>query len=142
MTAYLLTIALAICASASYHIIARSAPENANPALLMASTYGVGLIVSLLLLVAFPLQKNWRESLSQLSYSPLLLGCAVVGIEMGFILAYRAGWDVHVAPLVSNLSVALLLTPIGLIFFKEHMKPVNMIGVVVCIIGLILINRK
>ncbi|AST56348.1 membrane protein [Thermoanaerobacterium thermosaccharolyticum] len=38
---------------------------------------------------------------------------------MGFLLAYRVGWDISLGAIVSDVSVTLLLIPIGVIFFKK-----------------------
>ena len=41
-----------------------------------------------------------------------------------------------------EIFAALLLIVVGTIFFKEKVSVVNMVGVVVCVVGLIMVNFK
>jgi multidrug transporter EmrE-like cation transporter len=76
------------------------------------------------------------------NWASVALGVAIVGLELGFLLAYRAGWNISVAGIVSASLVALVLIPVGLTFFKEKLTPLNLLGVVLCIAGLVLVNIK
>jgi multidrug transporter EmrE-like cation transporter len=71
-----------------------------------------------------------------------VLGIAIIGLELGFLLAYRAGWNISLAGLVSNVIVGLVLLPVGLLLFQEKLTPLNLAGVVVCIAGLVMINWR
>jgi multidrug transporter EmrE-like cation transporter len=77
-----------------------------------------------------------------LNWASFAVGLTVVGIEIGFLLMYRAGWNISVGALVVNIGATLMLIPIGLLFFKEQLTPLNVLGVVVCMIGLVMINVK
>jgi multidrug transporter EmrE-like cation transporter len=61
-------------------------------------------------------------------------------LELGFLLAYRAGWNISLAGLVSNTTVAMLLLPVGLVLFRERLSGINAVGVVVALLGLVLMN--
>jgi len=63
-------------------------------------------------------------------------------LEVGFLLAYRAGWNLSLASLASNATAALLLLPIGVLLFRDRPSAVNLMGVAVCLLGLVLINLK
>ena len=139
---YLFAIILAVLSNVFYHIFQKMTPEDVNPMLSLAVTYGLAMIVCLLLLPLFPLTNNLRDSLRQLNWASFALAFAILGLEMGFLLAYRAGWNISAAPLVSNVTMALILIPIGILFFKEKLSPVNSIGILICIVGLFLINWK
>jgi multidrug transporter EmrE-like cation transporter len=67
---------------------------------------------------------------------------AIVGLEVGFMLAYRAGWNITLAGLVSSTTVSLLLIPVGLLFFRESLTAVNALGIALCLAGLVLVNYK
>lgn len=69
-------------------------------------------------------------------------GVYLVGLEVGFILVYRAGWDISVAVIVVNVGVAVLLFPLGLLLFHEKLSPVNLIGILISIAGLVMVNVK
>jgi uncharacterized membrane protein len=68
------------------------------------------------------------------------LGLAIVGLETGFIYLYRAGWKVSIGPLVANSLVALGMIVIGLLFYKESLSLKQIIGIVLCMGGLVLVN--
>ena len=67
---------------------------------------------------------------------------SVVGIELAWILAVRAGGQISLTGLIANISVAMLAIPIGVYFFKEKLSTPNLIGAALCLIGLVLVSRK
>lgn len=69
-------------------------------------------------------------------------GVAIVGIELGFVVAYRAGWRISVASLIANVATALLLVGIGLLFFREHLSGSSAVGIALCIAGLGLVMYR
>jgi uncharacterized membrane protein len=71
-----------------------------------------------------------------------VLGFAVVGIETGYLLAFRAGWKLNSTGVFSNAAAAILLFPIGILILKERMTTVNIVGLIIAIIGLYLIVRR
>ena len=70
----------------------------------------------------------------------MALAFTLVGLEVGFLLAYRAGWTISLAGLFSNATVSVLLLPVGLMLFKDRLSGVNALGVLVAIVGLVLMN--
>lgn len=134
---------LVIGSSLFYHISQKSISGHSNPVISMLMTYMTALIATGLLLFVFPMEKNsFLVELKTLNWASYVLGIAIVGLEMGFLLVYRSGWAVSVAGVFSNVIVALLLIPIGLYFFKDKIDVSTVSGVVLCLIGLYLINRK
>jgi len=72
----------------------------------------------------------------------VVLAIAIVGIEAGYLWAYREGWNISVGALTSYVTVAMILLPIGLLFFKEKISPINLLGIGVCILGLFLLHQE
>lgn len=137
---FIFSIGLTIIANVLYHIIQKSTPAEIHPMLSLAVTYLVAMLVCLLFVPLFPLDSGWLGSLRRLNWSCLALGVAIVGLELGFLLAYRAGWKISTGGLVSNVTVSMLLLPIGLMLFRERLSPTNILGVATCILGLVLVN--
>ena len=81
-------------------------------------------------------------SLRQVNWASFALALAIVGLEIGFLLAYRAGWNIALTAAVSNVAVTLLLIPVGLLLFKEKVSLVNIFGVILCVAGLVLVNQR
>jgi hypothetical protein len=103
--------------------------------------YVTALIVSLLILPFYPgysLRSSWKH----LNWGSVAVGVAIVGIELGFVVAYRAGWRISVASLIANVATALLLVVIGLTLFREHLGARGAFGIVLCIAGLGLIMYR
>jgi uncharacterized membrane protein len=133
---------LAVFSTLLYHITQKLTPGNANPALALIVTYITSLVLCVLLLIFTPPQNGFKAALSQLNWASFGLAFAIVGLEVGFLLAYRAGWNISLVALVVNVSGTLLLIPIGLAFFKEKLSPLNLLGILVCILGLVMVNWK
>jgi multidrug transporter EmrE-like cation transporter len=142
MALFYLSIGLAIFSTLLYHITQKLTPANANPALALIVTYTVSLVLCVLLLPLFPLAKDVRAALGQLNWASYGLAFALVGLEVSFLLAYRSGWNISIAAIFVNVAGTLLLVPIGLLFFKKQLSLVNLLGVLVCILGLVMINWK
>lgn len=142
MFLFYFSMALVIIASTVYHIIQKLTPTNANPAITLFVTYASSAVLCLFLLPLYPLKDGLGAALKQLNWTSVALAVGVVGLELGFLLAYRAGWNISLAALIANIAAALLLIVVGTIFFKEKVSVVNIVGVVVCVVGLIMVNFK
>jgi uncharacterized membrane protein len=143
MLLYYISISLAIISNLFYYIIQKSTPGNVNPLLSLAVTYFTAMITCLLI---FPFYPNYGltlgESIRKLNWTSVALGVSIVGLETGFLLAFRSGWNLGTAGIFANVVVAILLIPVGLVFFKENLRPVNVAGIALCIVGLILMTKK
>lgn len=136
------SIVMVVGSNILYHILQKVTPTTANPMLALAVTYGVSTLTCLVMLPFFPLKEPLAQSLRHINWTSLGLGVVIVFLELGFLLAYRAGWNISLASLVANTTVALILLPIGVAFFKEKLSLTNLLGIAVAVIGLIMINKK
>jgi multidrug transporter EmrE-like cation transporter len=64
------------------------------------------------------------------------------GLDLGFLLLYRAGFDISLGQLITQSASALILLGVGVAFFQERLAPVNFGGIALCIVGLWLINSR
>lgn len=141
---YYLTIMLTIISSMLYHIFLKVTPATVNPMISLAATYLTASIVTLLIYPWYPVDKaipifdNFRE-LNWVSYA---LGIAIVGLEVGTLVAYRVGWNISLFNIVASTTVSVLLIPVGLMIFKESLSISSILGLVLCLLGLVLINYK
>jgi hypothetical protein len=136
------SIILVVVASIAYHLAQKYTAPNANPVLVLLLTYAVAFVGSLGLFFIFPLKESFKIEAQRVGIPNIALGVAIIGIEIGWVLAYRAGWNINVGSLIANLLVAILLLPMGWLLFKEHLTPINALGVLLCIIGLMMVNAK
>jgi len=142
MSLFYFSIILAICSSALYHFVAKSTPSNANFAVSLLVTYAVAFVVTLLGFIFFPATNGITAELKQLNWSSIGLAVAIVGIEYGFLLTYRAGWNLGIAAVLVNVVASLILLPAAIFFFKDKISWVNIAGIAVCFIGLVMLNWK
>ncbi len=142
MFLFYFSIGLAILASVFYNVVQKLTSTTVHPLIGLAATYTTALLCSLLLLPLFPLKNTLAASLKQLNWASFALGVVIIGLEVGYLLAYRAGWQISLAAVFSNVATGLILLPIGFLLFKEKLTATNAIGILVCIVGLYLINRK
>ena len=142
MFLFYFSIILAICSSALYHFVAKSTPANVNFTVSLLITYGVAFIVTLFTFVFFPVQDGMTVELKKLNWASIGLAIAVVGIEFGFLLVYRSGWNLGIAAVLTNVIASLILVPVAIFVFKDKISWVNIAGILVCLAGLVMLNWK
>jgi len=138
---YVFSIVLIIASNVLYNICQKSTPQDINPFSALLTTYLTAAILTLIAAQFYKSDKGFIQSFSKLNWTSITLAVSIVGLELGYILAYRAGWNISLGSLVANIILALILIPIGILFFKEGFEPHKILGVVFCIIGLIIINK-
>ena len=142
MFLFYFSITLAICSSALYHFTAKSTPSNVNFTVSLLVTYTVAFAVVLLTFIFFPIKNGLSFELKQLNWASIGLAIAIVGIEFGFLLTYRAGWNLGIAAVLVNVVASLILVPVAIFIFKDKISWVNILGILVCLAGLVMLNWK
>jgi multidrug transporter EmrE-like cation transporter len=142
MLLFYFSITLTICSSALYHFIAKSTPSNVNFTVSLLVTYSVSFIITLFTFFFFPAANGILTEFKQLNWASIGLAFAVVGIEFGFLLTYRAGWNLGIAAVLTNVVASLILLPVAIFLFKDKISWVNVIGIFVCLAGLVMLNWK
>ncbi len=142
MFLFYFSITLAIASSALYHFVAKSTPSNVNFTVSLLVTYAVAFVVTLLGFFFFPTTNGIKAELVKLNWASIGLAIAIVGIEYGFLLTYRAGWNLGIAAVLVNVVASLILLPVAIFLFKDKISWINILGIVVCFVGLIMLNWK
>lgn len=135
-------LSLAIACTVAYHLVLKLTPEGANPLLSLLATYLAVSAIFALILVAAPGEFGWRGELRQLNWTAVALAVAIVGLDLGFLLLYRSGYAVSMGALVTQSAAALILLVIGVAAFRERLSAANLAGLVLCLAGLWLVNRR
>jgi multidrug transporter EmrE-like cation transporter len=141
---YYLTVGLTIISSILYHVFLKITPASVNPIISLSVTYLTASAVTLLIYPFYPSEKivSLLGSIRELNWASYALGFAIVGLEIGTLLAYRAGWNISLFNIVASTTVAILLIPVGIMAFKESLANTTVAGLIFCLLGLILINYK
>lgn len=142
MISYIWPIGLVILSNVFYQICAKSVPSGMNPFASLTVTYVVGAIASFVLFFALGKNHNIAEEYGKLNWAPFILGIVIVGLEVGYIFAYKAGWQVSTAQIVQSALLAVILIFVGKALYKEAITWNKIAGIIVCLAGLGLINLK
>ena len=139
---FYLPIIIVVCSSVIYHVCAKSTSPKINAFASLAVTYLIGAVVSAALYYLTSPTKRLAEELSRVNWATLVLGLAIVGLEAGNIFMYKVGWDISLGPLVTSSTLAVTLLAVGVLFYREELSLTKVVGIVLCVAGLILVNKK
>jgi drug/metabolite transporter (DMT)-like permease len=138
----MLWLSLAIASTVAYHVVLKLTPAGANPLLSLMVTYGAVTVLFGAVLALSPGEFGWRDEVRHVNWTALALAVAIIGLDLGFILLYRSGFAVSLGALITQTAAAMLLVGIGVLVFRERLSLANGIGVVLCLAGLWLVNRR
>lgn len=139
---YIWPLALVVLSNVFYVICTKSVPAEINPFASLTVTYAVGAIVSLIIYYATNKDANLIHEYSKLNWSSFVLGLSIIGLEVGYIYAYKNGWAVSTAQIVQAAILAVILIFVGRMLYKEPITWNKVAGIFVCLAGLGLINMK
>ena len=142
MISFIWPLALAVLSNVAYQICAKSLPEGMNPLASLTVTYLVAALASAILYYLLGHDGNLIREYSRLNPAPFLLGLVIVGLELGFIYAYKAGWQVSVFSVVQSSFLAVALIFVGLLLYQEALSRNKLLGVAICLAGLFVVNLK
>ena len=142
MFSYLWPMALVVVTNTLYQICAKSMPKGISPFALLTITYFVSTIASGVLYYIFtPEAPLWKEY-GKLNWAPAVLGLVIVFLEAGWIYAYKAGWQVSTGFIVQSAFLAVALIFVGYLLYHEALTWNKLVGVAICLVGLVFINLK
>ncbi|HAW44726.1 MAG TPA: hypothetical protein DCW60_00010 [Sutterella sp.] len=142
MLAYIWPIALVIVANVVYQVCAKAVPADMSPLASLTVVYFVAFSVSALLYFVLTDHPNLVVEYTKINWAPFAFGIVLVGLEVGFIFAYKAGWPVSTAATVQSAFVAVALVFVGALFYGETINASKVIGVVLCLFGLYFLNQN
>ena len=134
-------IGLLVLSNVFYHITAKSLPVQVDSFFSMTVTYLVGAAVSLLLFFTLGSGEPVSQQVAGLNWAPFVLGLSVVGLEVGAIFMYKAGWEVSVGNIVQAIFVAIALLVVGVLVYKEALTATKVAGIAACLVGIFLLNK-
>lgn len=134
-------IVLIVTANIVYQICAKGVPKEMDAMASMTVTYLVGALCSGVMFFIMHPSGNLLAEYRKLNAAPFLLGISVVGLEVGFIYAYKNGWAVSTVSIVQSAFLAVALIIVGALLYHETITVNKVLGVVICLVGLYFINR-
>jgi drug/metabolite transporter (DMT)-like permease len=141
MKLFYAALALTVGGNVLYHIAQKSIPANVNPLVSVIVTWTTSILASLIILTMMPMRDSLMSEVARLNWATYAIGLSIVAVEIGFLLAYRSGWNVSLGAVTSNTAVGVLLIPAGMLLFHERMTLTHLVGILFCLIGLVLVTR-
>lgn len=139
---YFWPILLIVSSNIVYHICAKSMPSEIDPFASLTVTYVIGALTSAVLYFLLNRNGSLLREYSRLNWAPLVLGIVIVGLEAGYIYAYKVGWQVSTASVVQNSLLAVVLIFVGYLLYHEALTWNKLLGVGICLVGLFVINLR
>lgn len=134
-------IALVVVSNILYQICAKSVPREMDAMASLTVTYLVGAVCSAVMFFVLNPDGGLLREYGKLNAAPVLLGISVVGLEVGFLYAYKAGWPVSTASIVQSAFLSLALLVVGALLYQEAVTPSKVLGVVICLVGLYFLSK-
>ena len=126
-----------------YQVSQKSTDQAANPFVVVIMAYLIGIAACVGGYFLIPKQDAaLMPMMKTVVWSALGIGLGAAAIEIGFLLAYRGGWNLSLLPISVNVCGAALLIVIGMIAFRESLTIEKVIGLLLCMGGLILITVR
>ena len=141
MMSYYWPIGLVVLSNIIYHICAKSTPDRIDPLAALTVTYTVAAVVSMAFYFSMHRGGNLLREYSRLNWTPFVLGIVIVGLEFGNISMYKVGWNINTGYLIQSVVLAVALLVVGFLLYKEAISFTKVLGIIVCIIGILILNK-
>jgi drug/metabolite transporter (DMT)-like permease len=121
-----------------YHVCQKATPAGLDPFLALGISFGLASLTCVGLFVG----KHGLATpeLHRVNWTSIALGVALVLIESGYLVGYRAGLKLNVASFACNNMIALVLLAVGTFFYGESFGFRTASGMVLCVAGLLLLR--
>jgi hypothetical protein len=136
------SVVLVIGANVAYHVCQKVIPVGANPFVSLFVTFMTAAAATLIVIPFGLGDSSLLAEFRKLNWASAAIGLTIVGVDLGYLLVYRSGWNVSLGSAFCNAWVALLLIPVGVALFKERLITSNYVGVVLALVGVFLITRR
>jgi drug/metabolite transporter (DMT)-like permease len=140
--AFLAPFLLAVAGLATYHIAQKAVPATAHPLALLAVAYAAASAACVAMLALFSPGQSLRDAFGTVPWMVVFVALGMLGLEIGYLLAYRAGWPLSITAVGASTLVALVLVPVGMAFFQEAMTLPRVAGILLCLAGLALLASR
>ena len=130
-----LTLIMIIGGGVLYHLSQKATPAGLNPFLALTVSFGLASLGCLALFIGTPgLAGPGRHGVSWTSVG---LAAAVMLIESGYLIGYRAGLQLSRTAFACNSLVALGLLAVGTFYYGERFGVRTGVGMALCVGGLL-----
>ena len=139
MKSLVMPIVVVVLANVLYQISSKGIPIEQNAFMGLIVNYTTALIASIVLFCMTEHESVIAEA-SKTNWACILMGLSITAVEAGFVMIYRLGGQISTVSLIVNILLAVAMLIVGISFYSEILTPQKIIGVVLCIIGIIVIS--
>ncbi|WP_296981727.1 EamA family transporter [uncultured Dialister sp.] len=133
-------IGLIVFCSTAYQVGVKEISTGIHPLTALVLTYLSASFASFILYFFLaPQGENRKKEIFSWNPSALGLGFSIVGIELGVVYMYRAGWTVQTSFILTNSLIVAALMAAGALFYKEKLKLRQLAEVVLTLAGIVCI---
>jgi drug/metabolite transporter (DMT)-like permease len=121
-----------------YHLSQKATPAGLDPFLTLGISFGLAALGCLGWFVGR--QGLATPQLHRINWTAIALAAALVLIESGYLIGYRAGLRLNLTSFVCNTLIALVLLAVGTFYYGETFSLRTGSGMVLCVAGLLLLR--
>ncbi len=136
MNRYFWTIGLAIVSQVGYHLGQRSVPNTASPFVVLASAYGAACVLCLVFLPIVGQTPTAADLRASVGWPTWIVALSIVGIELGYLLAYRSGWTIGLAFAVASTITVVALALVAAAFLGSPLSARRLAGIALACMSL------
>lgn len=144
MLSYIWPIVLIMVVNIIYQVCAKEVPASMDAFATTTICYAVS--TAAVLVCFFIFSGTGIDGLiaeyAKVNWAVIMMGVTAVGLELGFVFCYKNGWEVSMAYVVESALLSTMLLFVGYFVFSEGITWNKIGGVIICLAGLVLINRE
>lgn len=135
-------IGLFLVAHTVYQVSAKSVPEAMEPFAAVFFNYVVAACAAFILWMVMGQEKNLAVQLGKMNWAPVVMGLTITAVEVASVFMYKLGWNISVGTTIVNIALAVVLAVIGVMFYKEVLMMQQLMGIGLCIAGVIVMAKS
>jgi drug/metabolite transporter (DMT)-like permease len=133
-----ISVGMIIGGGVLYHLCQKATPAALDPFLSLCISFGLASLTCLA--IALSRHNISSTQLRIVNWTSIFLAVALICIESGFLIGYRAGLKLNITSFACNTMIALVLLVVGNIVYRESFTWRGASGMVLCAIGLLLLR--
>lgn len=139
---YFILILVSAISNTSFHSLTKSLPKMDHPFASLTVSFFIGSAMCVLLLLLTKGGQSVSEAFCSLNWISAFIGVLLFGIETSLYYLYRGGSPISSTALVISVVQTIFNLLLASLLLREDLKPVNIIGIVMCLAGTFLVVQK
>lgn len=125
-----------------YQFSQKSITKGLNAYFVIIIAYLTGIVLCVICNWLYPAEGSLADAFRKSNWAVYGIGVGALLVEIGFLLAYRQGWQLSITSMLVNMVISLVLVPVGLLLYKEKLSGWNALGIAFYFAGLLLLSKK